>query len=339
LAVIIGFLFKKFGRKDDPYEADPFDRNSFRRQSAMLPDNFDDDDHMPEMSEAHNGPFADDHGYMADAAMGAGAMGGAGYAAAHNEGGPRPPTMFANHMNAPAAQMSMHDAPAVPAIGAIYTAGHDPSPQLPPMAFGGSDPYSIAGVGRQRMENNINNPYGYLDRQYSASRSSPHGKDQMMHQDYADLDRNGSQGSNGYEQQQFRHQYEEQYSNYEHHNTAGRPGTSEGRSGTPDLPNVQQTYAMAGDDTAEMQRQERVMSPHRNVASPQHMSQELISNANARSNGSDSQGYRSAHSNSPDQPHQPLQVRNLLPNPSQQQRPISAVSSVVDDDAAYGGVW
>lgn len=356
LAALIGFLFKKFGRKEDPYEADPFDRDSFRRHSAMLPDTFDDDEGNPEMSEAHHnmsagtGPFADEHEYVPAAAMGAGAA-AAGFTARNESGGPRPPTMFQKHMNAPAAQVGMSDAPPVPSVGAIYATGAEPTPQLPPMAFGGSDPYSLAGVGRPNFDNNINNPYGYLDRSYSGSHSSPQGQEHYVDsQEYAHLDRAGSNGSSQNGGPVPDQNMDGEYSAYGHHDTAGRPGTAEGRSGTPDLPNVQQTYAMADASVDE----NRVASPHRMMSSPQHMSQDFLSNGIQQqyeqqyqqqyaSGNVDPYAYRQ-HSESPSPPQQPLQVRNLLPNPHEQaqhggQRPISAVSSVADEDAAYGGVW
>jgi hypothetical protein len=355
LAALIGFLIKKFSRKDDPYETDPFDSNNFRRQSAMLPDTFDDIDHNPEMSEVnhHNnmGPFNDEMEYAAAGAAGAGAA--SAFNARNESGGPRPPTMFQNHMNAPAAHFGGGDAPSVPVIGSVFNPnGVDPSPQLPPMAFGGSDPYSMAGVGRSNFDNNLNNPYGHLDRQYSGSRSSPQDKFVDTHQGYADLDRTGSDGStNGKSAgQMYSGPESNDFRSYNYHDTAGRPGTAEGRSGTPDLPNVQQTYAMADDRETDS----RAQSPNRQmVASPAHLSQDFLSNGGSQQHQqySQQQQYNHdqydnyQHSESPSPPSQPLQVRNLLPNPhltvqqNSAHRPVSGVSSVADDEAAYGGVW
>lgn len=321
LAVIIGFLIKKFGRKEDPYESDPFDRDEFRRQSVMLPDQFETDEgYQPSMSEIHrvSGPFSDPEEYSN---VGAGAAGAGVFTARNESGGPRPPTMFQKHLNAQAQYSS--EAPSTPSVGALYHNEHDVTPQLPPMAFGGSDPYSMAGVGRHNTDVNLSNPYGYLDRSFS--NNSPQFASATSN--YTNLDRSGSEGSShgGVAQPRFVDTFSAQ-----DHDTAGRPGTAEGRSGTPDLPNVQQTYALGADED-----QDGIASPTRMVTSPQHMSEDYGGASRFRDNAS-------PEARSP--PQQPLQVRNLLPNPHEAQnvqggRPISSVSSRVDDEAAYGGVW
>lgn len=343
IAVIVGFLFKKLGRKEDPYEADPFERDDFRRQSAMLPDTFESDDGHPSMSEHNNlhgsgGPFSD-AAYAGAGVAAAGGMAATSSFTSHNEsGGPRPPTMFQKHINGPGAQYSLSEAPGVPQVGAIYNHHNDMMPQLPPMTFGGSDPYSIAGVGRSNMESNMNNPYAHLDR----SVGSPHAQAPQERYEapdsYANLNRNGSNGSYSQDQSEQYRSGNDYDSSAHGYNTAGRPGTAEGRSGTPDLPNVQQTYALGdGGEEDRHQEMERVASPHRMMASPQHMSQDMYSQYGQANSPFQDGG-------SPTQ--QPLQVRNLLPNPheaqhrQQAQRPISSASSQpADDDAAYGGVW
>lgn len=335
IAVIVGYLFKKYGRKEDPYEADPFSPDDFRRQSAMLPDTYEHDDGYNDMSEYQNAsPFGNDAGYGAGAAgygAGAGAtaavaaggagVGAAGLAAAssfrsQNESrGPRPPSMFEKHINSQAARYNSGEP-----MGAIYDDEHI-SPQLPAMAFGGSDPYTTAGVGRshQQMDNNINNPYAHLDRSPSAmvqrnvSHNGQHGGQEVF---------NGAQfahGSNGssyqqYSSDQYQSAGQEYESNGHGYDTAGRPGTSEGRSGTPDLPNVQQTYAGTGIE--ESQGMDRVVSPHHMMASPEQMPHEYYSQANYAEDGN--------------APNQPLQVRNLL----HQQQDQGA-----NDNAAYGGLY
>lgn len=362
IVALVGFLVKKYNKKSDPYEDNPFDRGDFRRQSAMLPDTFDSDEGHHTMSEHNHMPASystdpdmmSNVGYATAGAAGAGA-GAAGLAAAssflsHNDSGrPRPPTVFERHMNAPAAQFS--EAPPVPQVGAIFQPTHSSAPSLPPMVFGGSDPYSIAGVGRQYHDGNVANPYAHLDRQQSFTTASPQQMparpfdNQQQH-----LNRNGSlesQGSYGQQQQQ-QQQQQNYYDESMGHgfDTAGRPSTAEGRSGTPDIPNMQQTYAL-GDANENLD----------------HHHQQLddgLERSGSGSSGRD-EGYTSptvrnsvgdpfqnaVEHNSP--PQQPLQVRNLLPNPHQQLqqhlaggagRPISTASSQpADDEAAYGGVW
>jgi hypothetical protein len=329
IAVIVGYLFKKYGRKEDPYEADPFSPDDFRRQSSMLPDTYEHDEGYNDMSEYQNAsPFGNDVGYGAAAAAAGGAgVGAAGLAAAssfrsHNEsGGPRPPSMFEKHINSQATRYNSGEP-----MGTIYDEDHN-SPQLPAMAFGGSDPYTTAGVGRshQQMDNNISNPYAHLDRSPSAmvqrnvSQNGQHGGQEVF---------NGAQlahGSNGSSYQQYSSdQYhpagQEYESNGHGYDTAGRPGTSEGRSGTPDLPNVQQTYAGTGID--ESQGRDRVVSPHHMMASPEQMPHEYYNQAN--------------YADENNAPHQPLQVRNLLPN---QQRMAQQHGQGANDDAAYGGLY
>ncbi|UZJ56650.1 hypothetical protein CBS101457_005970 [Exobasidium rhododendri] len=348
IAVIVGFLFKKFSRKEDPYEADPFDRDDFRRQSAMLPENFDSEDGHPSMSEHNNlasnmSPFGD-NGYMG-AGVAAGGMAAVSAYNAHNEnGGPRPPSMFQRHINGRGAQYGTNEAG--PQVGAIYDP-NDLTPHLPPMAFGGSDPYSIAGVGRNhQMDGNLNNPYAHLDRSMSTNamqqNSLPSHQQQQQQVPmearnmYAEMNpRDGSNEGNAQEQFRSTADYDAADNGY---NTTGRPSTAEGRSGTPDLPNVQQTYALGDGSEDGHQEMDRVASPNRMVSSPQHLSQDMYSQYQSYQPGLMHDG------GSP--PQQPLQVRNLLPNPhdaqhtQQAQRPMSAVSSYpADDEAAYGGVW
>lgn len=333
LVVIVGFLVKKLGKKEDPYESDPFDRDEFRRNSAMLPETFESDDGHPGMAEYPNnmhsvGGYGNDAGYAgAGAAMVGGGMVASSSYNQYNEnhGGPRPPSMFQKHINGPGAQYNMAEAPPMPQVGAIYGAGYDPTPSLPPMALGGSDPYSIAGVGRNhQMDGNINNPYAHLDRSPSASGTPQYNPYEQQENGYSDLNRNGSQGSQQYQQHSNENYHE---SNGQGYDTAGRPGTSEGRSGTPDLPNVQQTYAMSGGAGGEQHHQysegNRVTSPHHMMSSQQDMHQDHYSN----------QGHNASSQ-------QPLQIRNLLPNPhgqQQQQQPQRPLSG--DENAAYGGVW
>ena len=398
LSGIVGFLFKKYNKRQaDPFEANPFSR----RHSTMLPDTFDSDDGhggVPEMSEHHNfGPS-----YESGVAVGAGAAA----MLAHNEGGPRPPTMFARHVNGPAAQFDQYDQQAgfnAPQIGAYYkpdangeytmsqassqnaefnappmaafgnrhldepmTAQRSisPAPQLPPLAAFGGDPYSIAGVGA-RMNNNIANPYAHLDRGHAPQ--SP-----------ATVSRNGSASTQGSFQQQaafpqppmqrdsastgshsgsgrFDHQRESaaadalvaglahqsqlqqrSQSPFEnpHSQTAGRPGTSEGRSGTPDLPNVQQTYAIGNaSDEGHM-----VTSDRASVSSQDLLRSTAMSPPAA---GSSADPFASPRDElaAP----APLSVRNLMPpggaGTQAQQRPVSTASSFADPEDAYGGVY
>ncbi len=183
LFVIGGVIWKKFGKKEDPYEADPFDKDEFRRHSAMIPDAFDDDmdgaghHHAQDMTEHHqynNGMYAEHDPSMAGAggvaggfAIGSIVGAGAAAASAHNEGGgPRPPTMFQRHIEA-------MDAPAAygqPGMPVGYETAY---PTLPPLAANGADPYGAAGVAPMH---NIANPYAHLDRVHSVSAGSALGR-------------------------------------------------------------------------------------------------------------------------------------------------------------------
>jgi hypothetical protein len=344
LFVICGFIWKKFSKKEDPYEADPFDKDAFRRHSAMLPDTFDDEvDGTPDMSEHHHfsSPNMYEHhdpsaaGMAGTGIMAAGAGGAAASSLSHNEsGGPRPPTMFQKHINAYDANAAYSQAPPVPAMGAGYDANY---PQLPPLAFGGADPYGAAGVASM---SNVSNPYAHLDRAHTGG-----------------SDGSGS-GDGGYGAAQQYHQQQQQY------DTAGRPGTAEGRSGTPDLPNMQHTYAagLENEDTRFSAFNSPQAEPLRNPFD-NHSSNAHQANGSLGSNGSygtASGNYMSGAgemmmSSPPHNPHvvqglqtnlhpQPsLSVRNLMPSAGgyqqQQQRPISTVSSAADPDDAYGGVY
>jgi hypothetical protein len=342
LAALIGFLVKKYkSSKEDPYEANPFDRDDFRRQSAMLPEHFDDEDgHQPSMSEHHHASIAsggygmDQHDSMG-AGVGAGMAGAAaagayGAHAAHNQGGPRPPTMFERHINGPAAQYS--NAPPVPTVGAYFN--QEPTPSLPPIAFGtGGDPYSLAGVGNSHSQMNNVNPYAHLNRGPSLNGyGAP--QQQQYHQQAPQYDDAGAYGgrpqsgssthsgpaardltspfANPHDQQQ---QYGQAMGGDEHatrdynYSTTGRPQTSEGRSGTPDLPDVQQTYQL--DDEAVPQQQAQAPEAPRS-ASPF--------------------GALDAHGNAP------LQVRNLMPGNQHAARPLST-NSTADPSDAYGGCY
>jgi hypothetical protein len=327
IAVIAGYLFKKFGRKEDPYETDPFSSDDFRSHSAMLPDAFESEDGHGEMAEYQQNnmsPFGYEGGGGYGAAAGAGAGAGIGamaggmaaasaYNSHNNENGgrPRPPSMFEKHINGQAAYNNNEH---LPQIGNVYNP-NELSPQLPAMAFGGSDPYTIAGVGRNhQMDSNVSNPYAHLDR-------SPSAMVQRNVSQAGQVDRGN--GSNGSSYQQYSEHYQTPLNEYDY-DTAGRPGTAEGRSGTPDLPNVQQTYA--GTSTDGRQEMDRVASPHHMMSSPE-LPHEYYSQA----------GYENNNA----APQQPLQVRNLLPNPGQSQQPprMSAVSEQAGEDDAYGGVW
>ncbi|KDN45463.1 hypothetical protein K437DRAFT_121949 [Tilletiaria anomala UBC 951] len=358
LSALIGFIWKKCVRRDDPYEANPFDKDDFRRHSAMLPDTFDNDDGAPSMSEHHN--------FSPNMYEGAGMAGmgiiaaGAGVAAAsdrmaHNEiGAPRPPTMFQRHINGPAAQFDSNAAysqapnvPPVPSMGAYGPA----YPQLPPMAFGGAAEAFVAG-GVPPMAN-VANPYAHLDR--------------GMHDASSGLGRSGSNvsgsgGSGGYGSAQ------EDYMD-----TAGRPGTSESRSGTPDLPNVQQTYAALDQHNRFPKFNSPPSEPVRNPfgdggndshnAAQQHdsmdstnMLQHYYTGSKGSASGAGADAGRNASPMTMMQNHnaatavssfpanlqsQPsLSVRNFMPSQAASNtRPISTVSTQADPDDAYGGVW
>ncbi|PWN42745.1 hypothetical protein IE81DRAFT_113602 [Ceraceosorus guamensis] len=344
LAAIIGFVVKKVRSKEDPYESNPFDRDDFRRQSAMLPENFDDEDGAPSMSEhQHNNLAA--AGYGAAAAAGGMAYAGASQSSHNASGGPRPPTMFERHMAGPGAQYAFDDAtaPPVPQVGAVFNQG--PAPSLPPMAFGGSDPYTLAGVGNRDHENfnNSVNPYAHLDRNRSLGSDrgyQPNFQPGQLafgaqgSQRETDLDRAGSNGSDFSQGQALdaatqngrdlispftnphetfaHHGVGQQFEDDHAYDTAGRPGTAEGRSGTPDLDNPQNHYAPTDTINGDQRHYQTSPEPSARAASP--------------FNALDSP------------PQQPLQVRNLLPgHPQQQQRPISTATE--DPSDAYGGCY
>lgn len=428
LSGLVGFLFKKYNKKSDPYEANPFDRDAFQRHSALIPDHFESDEGhggangmSPEMSEHHQ---YNNFGPRYESGISAGAAGAMGPAmVAHNEnGGPRPPTMFARHaagvqQNQPQVggyykdgdfsnqvpshpQQHEYHTPPVAAFAGHHPADQhyldepgfgqqrsiSPAPQLPPLAAFGGDPYSIAGVGRgQQQHQNVANPYAHLDRSHamagnsfgpgsvipnastnggraSGSISSHASGDQrhaslsaaealaagLAHQQ--SLNRSASPNHG---QAQAHHSNEEA-----RFDTAGRPGTSEGRSGTPDIPNVQQTYALPCDVAG-------AATEHRISSSSQDM---LLAGASAGSPNASPVGMRNpfdndgAHAVSPNyhqqyddasirahhqqQQQQQLSVRNLVPNAvggagalSAGQRPISTASSFADPEDAYGGVY
>ncbi|KAK0548192.1 hypothetical protein OC846_004582 [Tilletia horrida] len=205
LSVLVGFLVRKFKHKDDdPYENDPFDRVDFQRQSVMMPpDTFSEEDHhsaglhSPEMTEQHQGmgmgsPFLDASPYTAAAVVG-----GAGAYERNQQlqsassqatgGGPRPPTMFARHLDAHAGASSVPPMPNAPQVGGVYAPGEYTNtvvPSLPPIAAGsdaGASPFMGPGVVMGHA--NVASPYAHLDRARSAASQ------------YVDLDRSGSGGS------------------------------------------------------------------------------------------------------------------------------------------------
>lgn len=258
VAAAVSYLVKWYGKKKDvdPYEANPFDRDDFRRQSVMIPDGFDSDDGHGlgrTSPEYHGHNTYNDEMVMANGASSASLGGGAATAAALGAGGaavaasssshngdagrPRPPTMFARHQDAHA-----------PSVGAVF---NQPPvvPQLPPMAFGGGDPYSLAGVAGGM--HNVSNPYAHLDRghgdqqnlpqRYNSYRSGSNGSNELAHSPTGMVMSPGSYARPGLD-------HNEEYGQRTHE-TSGRPGTAEGRSGTPDIPNVQQTYALGGGES------------------------------------------------------------------------------------------
>lgn len=408
LSGLVGFLFKKYNKKDDPYEANPFDRDAFQRHSAMIPDHFESDEGhgggaggmSPEMSEHYQynnfGPQYES-GISAGAAGAAGAVGAVGAMgamAAHNEnGGPRPPTMFAKHaagvqQNQPQVggyykdgdfsnqvpsmpQHSDYHAPPVAAFAGQHADQHyldepgfgqprsvSPAPQLPPLAAFGGDPYSIAGVGRgQQQPQNVANPYAHLDRSHAAPMGpgafGP-GSIVPQHGGNGHTANSGSvsSGSDSTDQRHasisaaealaagLAHQSSLNRSASPNHavpahaqyDTAGRPSTSEGRSGTPDIPNVQQTYELPGDVAG-------AASSHRISAGSQDMLTSAAGSDSALRNPFDNPA---AHHHQPSADNQQLSVRNLVPNAgglSAGQRPISTASSFADPEDAYGGVY
>ncbi|CAO1631669.1 unnamed protein product [Sympodiomycopsis kandeliae] len=374
VAAAVSYLVKWYSNKKsvDPYEANPFDRDEFRRQSVMIPEGFDSDDGHPSITEHHNygASTYNDEMAMANSATGAslaGAAAAGSVAASHNDSGrPRPPTMFARHADAHA-----------PSVGAAF-AQPPVVPQLPQMAFGGGDPYSLAGVAGGM--HNVSNPYAHLDRGNNYDQRFPAGHDDNRYKGFSynnqgALERSGSDGSHGsghgapmspgYASQQMYDRHDQQ-STYE---TSGRPGTSEGRSGTPDIPNVQQTYALgtgsdndhdSGSSSPGLGRnsgldfygnEHQQSGPRGSWSPPQLFSDQgraqddeyYQQTQQQYGNGSRPESFSAAQS---------LQVRNatgaphangqLLPNPHGQSagaRPISTASSMQDDDAAYGGVY
>lgn len=356
IAAAIGFLVKKYSKKSDPYDTNPFDADQFRRQSVMLPEGFGSDDgHEPSMTEHRNyGPGSGagaggsmNHGYdeMSYAGASASVLGGGAYASSysHNDGGgPRPPTMFARHNDIHAAGM--------PTVGAALNTA--PVPKLPAMAFGGGDPYSLAGVAGGM--HNVSNPYAHLDRHGDAYHQYNNGAAPA-----AGLDRNGSDGSHRSQQQQQRNYGAPQS---EAHETSGRPTSMEqGRSGTPDLPNVQQTYNLGSTtDDDGLEYREYMQHEGANNGRQSAGMNSLLDSYNSHAAGSTSPReqqrdyfFENPHSEgaapgaSSPPPPASLQVRNLTGNGQLHpaghgqagQRPISSVSSMQDDDAAYGGVY
>ncbi|KAE8214681.1 hypothetical protein CF327_g1955 [Tilletia walkeri] len=214
ISVIASFLFRKLkNRNEDPYESDPFDRNDFQRHSVMVPnDTFSEEDHhngagSPEMAERSTmggmgSPFLDPT--PMGMSMGAAAAGGMAAAGAYdnqsinsrNQGGPRPPTMFARHLEAHSgsAQDNMYsNAPALPPqVGGVYAPGEYTNtvvPAMPPVAAGGygseSGQSPFMGPGVVMGHANVASPYAHLDRSRSAASQ------------YVDLDRSGSGSSAG----------------------------------------------------------------------------------------------------------------------------------------------
>ncbi|PWN20079.1 hypothetical protein BCV69DRAFT_218540 [Microstroma glucosiphilum] len=253
VAAVVGFLVKKASRKTEPFEGDPFDKDEFRRQSAMIPEGFESDDGHRSMVERDFDPSGyggDDGGYGGHvlSAGGAGMMAGAAgaYGGSYNESGaPRPPTMLARHADA------YRDYQVQDSVGpgAPYEAAFAAPPQFPQMAYGGEDPYSLAGVagGMKKMQN-IDNPYAHLDRSLSASQFHAaeaanyyNNRNVSGNSQGTQLQRNGSggtaSGSDG------------GYGRSDAQDAAARPTSYDGnRSGTPELPNVQQTYALGSEE-------------------------------------------------------------------------------------------
>ncbi|SJX65821.1 uncharacterized protein SRS1_16375 [Sporisorium reilianum f. sp. reilianum] len=392
LSGLIGFLFKKYRKQDDPYESNPFDRDAFQRHSAMIPDHYESDEGhggaagmSPEMSE-HYQQYNNFGGPHYESGISAGAAAGAmGAMAAHNEtGGPRPPTMFAKHaagvhQNQPQVgayykdgdfnnQMpfmppphSDYHAPPVAAFASNHHAdqqyldepgfgqGHravSPAPQLPPLAAFGGDPYSIAGVGRgQQQPHNVANPYAHLDRshggamapgsfvpgsvvspgggggQHTAGSGSVLSRGESADQRHASINAAEALAA-GLAHQSSLNRSASPKHDAGMYDTAGRPGTAEGRSGTPDIPNVQQTYALPADAAG---------AHHATDASPSN---------GALRNPFDTPAHLQQQQQQQLDAHQ-LSVRNLVPHAgaSAGQRPVSTASSLADPEDAYGGVY
>lgn len=345
IAAIIGFLVKKYSRRADPYESNPFDKDEFRRESVMLPEVFDSDDGHPSMTEYHNygpGPtsgYDDPYTSAGTKVVGdavAAYSNGPSSAYTHSETGrPRPPTMFARHNDVHAGG-AYSEASRLPAIGAALNTA--PSPRLPPIAFGGGDPYSLAGVAGGL--HNVSNPYAHLDRN-----GFMHG---YSEQSTGGLHPDGSDGSGDDNGEHLRYRQNDGYE------TSGRPGTAEGRSGTPDIPNVQQTYALGFDQGH---------ATHPSGCQPAGANSLLDSYSSAHfesgntppaplSNPYDDQ-YQQHYGSGVSSPKPPatLQVRNLThsENPSAHlvadghasgaARSILSAGPAANDDDAYGGVY
>ncbi|KAJ1026261.1 hypothetical protein NDA16_002348 [Ustilago loliicola] len=367
LSGLVGFLFKKYRNKEDPYEANPFDRDAFQRHSAMIPDHFESDEGhggagaaggmSPEMSEHYQ--QYNNYAPHYESGISAGAAGAAAGVAYNENGGPRPPTMFAKH----AAGVQQN---AGPQVGGYYKDGEysmpvqdyhappsaafvghheqayldepgfgqaqrsiSPAPQLPPLAAFGGDPYSIAGVGRGQQQQNVANPYAHLDRSlppqggFTPGAIVPHhtvgsnsvssGGADSADQRHASISAAEALAAGLAHQSSLNRSASPQPP--VGYDTAGRPSTSEGRSGTPDIPNVQQTYA----------GQQQASNPFEAQQQQQQQQQQQ-------------------HYHQQQQPQQQgLQVRNLVPHGnaglSAGQRPISSASSIADPEDAYGGVY
>lgn len=397
LSGLIGFLFKKYNKKDDPYEANPFDRDAFQRHSAMIPDHFESDEGhggaggmSPEMSEHYQ---YNNFGPQYESGISAGAAGAMGAMAAHNEnGGPRPPTMFAKHaagvqQNQPQVGGYYKDGdfsnqmPSMPPHSDYHApptaafAGHhadhyldepgfgqqrsvSPAPQLPPLAAFGGDPYSIAGVGRgQQQAQNVANPYAHLDRghgapmggftpgavvpHHSGSGSVSSGGD-SADQRHASISAAEALAAGLAHQSSLNRSASPNHAQHDEarYDTAGRPGTSEVRSGTPDLPNVQQTYALAG-DVATAAGAHRISAGSQDMLN-HHAERNPFENPHSAQHQQYQQPPPQAQQQQQAYDHnQQLQVRNLVPQGglSAGQRPISTASSFADPEDAYGGVY
>ncbi|KAJ9476003.1 hypothetical protein PHBOTO_006086 [Pseudozyma hubeiensis] len=385
LSGLIGFLFKKYRKQDDPYEGNPFDRDAFQRHSAMIPDHYESDEGhggaggmSPEMSEHYQ--QYNNVGPQYESGISAGAAGAMTAMASHNEnGGPRPPTMFAKHaagvqQNQPQVggyyrdgdfsnqmvPMPPHSDFHAPPVAAFANHHADqqyleepgfgqtqrsisPAPQLPPLAAFGGDPYSIAGVGRgQQQPHNVANPYAHLDRSHGGSGFTPgsvvphhtagsgsvsSGAD-SADQRHASINAAEALAAGLAHQSSLNRSASPQHDAGARYDTAGRPGTSEGRSGTPDIPNVQQTYALPGD----------VAGAHRTSDGSQHAAPRSPFDNPAPHHYPQQQQQQQQYSDQ-----QQLSVRNLVPNAagglSAGQRPISTASSFADPEDAYGGVY
>ncbi len=205
LSGLVGFLFKKYKSKEDPYEANPFDRDAFQRHSAMIPDHFDSDDGhagaggmSPEMSEHYQ---YNNYAPQYESGISAGARvpwvpwpRTTRAARAHPPCSPSTPRACSRTrrrwaattrtatlptrcppcrrtrttMRRPTAAFANHHAAEhyLEEPGFGQQRSVSPAPQLPPLAAFGGDPYSIAGVGRGQQQN-VANPYAHLDRSHA----------------------------------------------------------------------------------------------------------------------------------------------------------------------------